>query len=93
MAAAKNAQEKSMILKTKFKKWYLKNPRIDLYWSWVLNEHFISNKDGVALESGLWINKEKLLNECVPMAQRGEKFLKFYLAGLNVIGKEFKLCN
>jgi hypothetical protein len=80
-----------MMIITKFKQEYMKDITLKLYWSTVLEEHFVCTKDGVRLERGLWISKERLLTELVPLAQQSEELLKAFLAGLDVFkDKGFK---
>ena len=70
---------------TKLHKEFRENIAIKLYWSTVLKQHYVVAEDGVRLEDGTWINHDRFLKDCVPMAKISEEHLKFYIAGLSVI--------
>lgn len=84
-------KNKRTLMITKFKKEFLKNKNLKLFWSELLEMHYVCTVDGIKLEDGTFVSKARLDNDLIGL--EGE-LIKFYIAGLSVFkDRGFTICN
>ncbi len=66
---------------TKFKKEYLANPGIKLFWSELLSLHYVGTDRGLKFEDGTFISKERLDRD---LPNLNDDMVKAYYAAVSV---------
>ena len=71
------------LIVTKFRREYLRDFKLKLWWSPVLEQHYVCTEDGIRLEDGTWVSRDRLKE--LRVLCWDNKLLRFYIAGLSVL--------